>query len=500
MATKQKYTKKEVVQRIPFRPSYPPSAEQEVIFEQVATTKDNLHIEASPGSGKSTTLVWTMTMDKTPRSAMVAFGKDIVLDIEPKCAPHVVVGTCHSFGRQAVATEFGNYLFLSQDKVRNIICKEYPALNPFEAKDNEKGKAFSRMNHFTNLVNMLRVNLTDETDTEAVMNIANQYNIEADDEMIPLLPNIFNKMIENPKVIDFTDMIWLPIRMDLNIKRFDMVYTDERQDFNTMMIEFVKRMSGGRIITVGDQNQSIMGWAGADLESTARLVAAFPGQELGLNTCYRCGTDIVELAATIYDKIKPFDKNPKGTIEYRDRLDMDMPEGSMILSRRNANLIKPCFELLKAGRKAIIKGEDIGASMISLINQMKAVDLNDLRSKIEEYRCARIEKLLDAKEVKVASIEAVNDTCDCLMVIADNCSSIEDIIRKIDQIFAQDTKGITLSSIHRSKGRESKMVSIIDYSRIRLNHDRMKAEDHIQEANLNFVAITRAIDKLHIIG
>lgn len=495
----KKYQKAEPVARVPFQPSYPPSPEQEVIFEQVEKTEDNIHIEASPGSGKSTTLVWTMTKDKTRSSAMVAFGKDIVTDIEPKCAPHVTVGTCHSFGRRAIAAEFGNNLFLSADKVRNVLLKEHPELNAFEAPFNERGPAFARMNAMIDLINMLRVNLTDETSMDAVLNIANQYNIDIDLNLIPFIPNIFNKLVENPKVIDFTDMIWLPVRLGLKVNQFDMVYTDERQDFNTMMIEFVRLMSRKRIITVGDQNQSIMGWAGADLESTARLIAAFPGQELGLNTCYRCGTDIVELASTIWDKIKPFEKNHKGTIETRDRIDLDMPEGSMIISRRNANLIRPCFELLKLGRKAVIKGKDIGAGLISMINQLKANDLIDLQDKLEEYKHNRIEKLMSAKEVKVASIEAVNDQCDCIMAIAENCTDLADVKKKIDMIFDKDTKGITLSSIHRSKGKESKMVTILDYDRIRMNHEKMTDQDRIQEANLHFVAVTRAIDTLHLI-
>jgi len=498
MATKR-YTPPPKVERIPFRPSYPPSPEQEVIFEAVENTNDNLHIEASPGAGKSTTLVWSMTLEYNPSSVMVAFGSDIVKDIEPKCAPHVVVATCHSLARKAIASKFGNNLFLQTDKVRNIICKDFPHLNPFDAKPDKKGPAFIKMNNIINLADKLRVNLTDETNEEAVINIANQYNIEVEEDDVAMMPALFGKMLENPKVIDFTDMLWMPVRMNLPIKQYDMVYTDERQDFNSLMIEFIKRMTGNRIITVGDSNQSIMGFAGADVHSTERLIAAFPGRELPLNVCYRCGTDIVNLAATIYDKIKPYDNNPTGTIEHREKIDYEMPEGSMIISRRNANLIQPCFDLLKRGRKAIIKGKDIGAGLVKLIDQMKASDVFDLIDKINEYRFNRIEKLMSYKEVKVASIEAVNDQCDCILTIAENCADMSDVKKKIDMIFDKDTKGITLSSIHRSKGKESKMVTILDYNRIRLSHEKQTPEDIIQEKNLHFVALTRAIDVLHLI-
>ena len=307
-------------------------------------------------------------------------------------------------------------------------------------------------------------------------------------------------MIENPKVIDFTSMIWLPVRMGLPNRKYDMIYMDERQDANRMMIELIRQMSGSRIITVGDSNQAIMNFAGADAKSTERLIESFPGQELGLNTCYRCGTDIVALAATIWDKIKPYEKNHKGVIEYRDKIDMTMPEGSMIISRRNANLIKPCFELLKSGRKAIIRGRDIGSGLILLINKLKAKGIVDLEYKIERYRQDRIEKIMSRKDVKTESIGVVNDQCDCIIAIAENCHDVADVKKKIDTIFAADTKGITLSSIHRSKGREAKMVTILDYSRVRLMHDRMTPTDVIQEKNLQFVALTRAMDTLHLIN
>jgi superfamily I DNA/RNA helicase len=496
----KKYTPKPTVVRTPFKPSYPASPEQEVIFDQWKNGKDHVHIEASAGSGKSTTLVWSMSMEKNPSSAMLAFGADIVRDIEPRCAENVTVGTCHSFGRRNLAAKFGNNLFLQNDLVRNIICKEWPNLNPFDAPAKEKGAAFNKMNAFTGLVDKLRVNLTDETNEEEVMNIANQYNIDIDPDIVPLLPTVFDRLVENPKVIDFTSMLWLPIRMNLDIKKFDVVYADEVNDHNSLMIEFTKRMTGERIMSVGDSSQSIFGFSGADPEAIQRLRSAFPGVELDLSVCYRCSKKIVELAATIVDKIKPYDKNPDGTIEYRDKMDIDMPDGSMILSRKNANLIQPCFQLLKQGRKAIIKGKDIGAGLMSLISQLKASSIMDLQDKIEEYRNKRVEKLMSYKEIKVSSIEQVNDQADCILAIAENCSDIGEVSKKIEAIFAQDTQGITLSSIHRAKGKEAKMVTILDYSRIRLNHDRMSAADHIQERNLHYVGVSRAIETLHLIN
>lgn len=495
-----KYVKKPPVIRTPFKPAYPPSEEQQAIFDKIPE-KENLHIEAAPGSGKSTTLKWVMALNKTPNSAILAFGKEIATEIEPQCPTYVDVGTCHSFGRKAIASKYGNFLMLKNDKVKYIIQDNYSRYNPDNFQAAEKGKANSRLYDLVGLIDKMRVNLADEANRDEVLRISDQYNIDIEniDEVCTMLPDIFNKICENPKVIDFTDMLWLPIRLGLEVPKYQMMYLDERQDLNSLMIEYVNRMTTNRIMTVGDSAQSIFGFAGADIHSTERLIGRFPGFELPLATCYRCGTDIVELAAGIYDKIKPFHKNERGLVEHVDKIDYDMADGSMILSRRNASLVRPCFELLKKGRKAIIKGRNIGQGMIRLIDQMKGNDVFDLVDKLTEHRMSRIKALMNRKEPQLSIIENLNDQIDCIIEIISTCSTIDEVKTKITMLFSEETKGITLSSIHRSKGLEADHVTIVDYSRIRLSNDKMSYEEHIQEKNLHFVAVTRAKKRLSLV-
>lgn len=501
MAYKKKtYVKPEPTKRIPFIPEYPPSSEQSVILEAMRSGDDNLHVEASPGSGKSTTLKWAMTKDKSKRAAMLAFSKAIVTEIEPGCAPHVEVRTAHSFGYAALAGRFGR-LFVSDRKVQKIFKELYPLRDPDNLNGEKKGEAFSFMLDFIKLIDLMRANLADENNINDIARISMQYNLQFPDFGFvgEALPKMYEKMIESPNVVDFTDMMWLPIRLGLSIPEYEMVYVDERQDLNSLMIEYIFRMATGRIMTVGDKNQSIFGFGGADTKSTERLISKFGGVELPLNVCYRCGTDIVELARTVYDKILPYEKNHKGTVERREELDWDMEDGSMILSRRNALLIKPCFAFLKRGRKAIIKGKDIGAGLVRLVDSMKAKTITGLLDKIEASKTKRIDALMKIKDVKQAMIERIEDECMCITEIAMGCQTVDEVKSKIDMIFDENTKGIVLSSIHRSKGLEANHVTIIDYNRVRICNERMTPEDHIQEKNLQFVAITRAKKILHLI-
>src|SRR6478609_6445526 len=438
------WTKPEPVVRKPFVPSYTPSEEQEEIFRAMHYTEDNLHCEASPGSGKSTTTVWAMTKNRRMNGAFFAFAKANVVDIEPRCPLGITVKTAHSFGYGSLAARYGK-LFVNNDKVKKILMDNWPKLmNPFEVTGKERAIVFDRLSNTINLIDKMRNCLVDENEYESIINTMDKYNISIDvyDDVISLLPQIFGLIEAQPSVIDFTDMMWMPIRLGLPIPKFPMIYVDERQDLNPLMIEYVFQLFSERIMTVGDVCQSIFGFTGADTKSTEKLIERFGGQELGLNTCYRCGTDIVKFASEVYDKIKPFSKNPTGDVNHAEDLDYDMPDGSMILSRRNAGLIKPCFDLLKRGRKATIKGNDIGAGISKLITQMNATDVFDLKDKIEMHRHDRIEKLMSRKTPVLSSIQHISDQCDCIIQFAEQCQTVPEILNKLGQIFDDKTKGI----------------------------------------------------------
>ncbi len=500
-AKKKTWIKKPPVVRTPFRPAYGSSDEQKPILQETRFGDANIHIDAGPGCGKSTTMLWAMTVDPSKNPACLSMGKAIVEEIEPRCPINMTVGTAHRFGRSALVKQFGKQPYLFQAKVKTLFKELWPSLNPDNKTGNEKGAAYSFMYEFVNLVDKMRLNLADENSMDDIVKIIMQYNISITDvNMVAMmLPIIFQKILENPLSIDFTDMMWIPIRMNLEIPKFDMIYVDERQDLNSLMIEYVNRMYNGRIMTVGDKFQSIYGFGGADIHSTERLIGRFPGIEFPLKTCYRCGKNIVDKVNTIYPGLKAFDGNCDGEVIEADEIDYDMPDGSMILSRRNAMLVKPCFALLRKGRKAIIKGRAIGEGLIRLVESLKANSTIDLIDKVESYRDGRLEKLMAKEDIPQAQIDNTNDECQCVIEIAMACNSVQEVIDRINFIFDESTQGIVLSSIHRSKGLEADEVTIIDYARVRISNEKMSPEEHTQEKNLEYVALSRAKKKLTLI-
>lgn len=83
----------------------------------------------------------------------------------------------------------------------------------------------------------------------------------------------------------------------------------------------------------------------------------------------------------------------------------------------------------------------------------------------------------------------------CIFV-SDKYDTVDKIISLFKRIFSdRDFDGITLSTIHKSKGLEAKNIFFVNQSLIPSEFARTE-EQLIQEKNLRYVAITRAEEKL----
>lgn len=350
-------------------------------------------------------------------------------------------------------------------------------------------------------MSLLKMTLMNPASEQDLMTLVDSYVLDMDDKMMSVfesIPHIMKGMLDQTNAVDFDDMMWMPIMLNLDVKKYPVVYVDECQDLNNLMIEYVKRLNGGRVISVGDRRQAIYGFAGANTNSIDILKGTFNSHELPLDICYRCGSDIVQYAQRIVPHIKPWEGAGQGEVTEGEDI-FAHPDGSMILCRRNAPLIKPCLQLIKQGRKAIVKGKNIGEQLVELVKKCKSESSGAV---VDECRAAtekKIGNLLNRKTVNTSAIEQLQDSLDVIEAIAEECSTRNEIENKINIIFSETTKGITLSSIHKAKGLEADEVSIIDYNNVRMKRDGMTEEMLDQEANLEYVAITRAKKKLNLI-
>jgi hypothetical protein len=288
------------------------------------------------------------------------------------------------------------------------------------------------------------------------------------------------------------------------------------QDLNRMQ-QALAYKAAHRIVMVGDENQAIFGFAGADAESMNRMRDHLRADTLPLTVTRRCGKAIVAEANRYVPEFEAHESNSDGSVGRADynlgrpndnTYHKQVRDGDFILCRVNAPLVNQCFTFLKQGRKANIQGRDIGAGLISTINKVmcKSNDhalhtqapVVELVAKLSDWLAKETAKENAKRYPSETRIEALHDRVDCLICFTEQANQVSDVVRKIQSVFTDDktSAGIKLSSIHRAKGLEAKNVFILQPKNAGMREDKMQEWEREQEANLRYVAITRAIDTL----
>ena len=97
---------------------------------------------------------------------------------------------------------------------------------------------------------------------------------------------------------DFTDMVYLPVRLGLRPPEYAFVCIDEAQDLSRLNLELIMRLIGvgARALFVGDPYQAIYAFAGADARSLERIVERTGATRLPLSVSFRCPVRHVVLA------------------------------------------------------------------------------------------------------------------------------------------------------------------------------------------------------------
>jgi DNA helicase II / ATP-dependent DNA helicase PcrA len=478
---------------------FQPSKYQKAVYEFITDGKGNAVVNAVAGSGKSTTIVEALKLIPAMMSVLfLAFNKAIVEELKQKIGnlPNATIRTLHSLGMSALSKV---YKFVVDDaKYKKILTDmmQYGKVRPIEKLDEEETQVYKQ--NILKLVDLCRVNLCNNvSDLETV---SDKYEIAVIDNEVEMALKVVTEGKGIISVIDFTDMIYLPIVRNVAVPKYDFVFIDECQDLSACQRElFLKALKpNGRFVSVGDPNQAIYGFAGADVESFKVLQKLPNTVNLPLSVCYRCDNSIIELAKKLVPQIEAKDNAPDGIVKY-DCLLSEIADGDMILCRVNAPLVALCMRYIGQGVKAYVKGRDIGANLIGMIEKTKCRKIHDALVKIDKEAYKVIQKIMrknkcDEQEARGnATYTNFQDKVQAIEVLSDGLEYSDDVCRRIESIFKDDQRnGICLSSVHKAKGLEANNVFIVMpekfYNKYAMKIDWM-AE---QEANLVYVAYTRA--------
>lgn len=394
---------------------------QKDIMNYIDSTNSNLLVDAKAGSGKTSTLILVSEKlnQQNQNSIFLSFNKSIVEELQEKL-PDSIVKTIHSLGMTFIRSYLykkhnKNYVLevdSSGTKLRTL-CKEYydkyfkPIVTEIN-KDIMSADDLTKLhtdlvNDFISVCNFIRLYGNDYGDVEQVRKIVRKFTnslAEASDEYLTnyyeLVIAVLDKTIElfqNPSntnslgqpiyVIDFVDMIYFPVYFNMSIpyslkNSLDTVLVDETQDLSMLQQLFVSKLNTGnnRFIFVGDKNQSIYAFSGADTHSIDRLKYNFQPKELPLSICYRCPKKIIKLAQQIVPSIE-WNPNREDTghleaITYTEMKKMLKPN-DILIGRRNKDLLKIYKDFTLGDKKQIkFKNKELVNSIIkSLINCIK---------------------------------------------------------------------------------------------------------------------------------
>ena len=150
---------------------------------------------------------------------------------------------------------------------------------------------------------------------------------------------LYEGLMNAQRAVDFDDLLLLPLRLfnlsdDARIKwsrRFSHTLVDEYQDTNLVQFELLKVLAGveENLTVVGDDDQAIYGWRGAQVELILRFPQHFPGcRTVVLEDNYRSTSVILDAAHAVVSGLK--ERHPK-RLKVAARADGTIPEPVLVL-------------------------------------------------------------------------------------------------------------------------------------------------------------------------
>jgi ATP-dependent DNA helicase UvrD/PcrA len=503
------------------------SPQQQAFLSWCADGKGSCVLEAVAGAGKSTVLREAARIIRG-QTALVSYNKDIATENKAELTKMGVdwkkaqAGTVHSFGYAAFRKAHPNHK-VEEHKVSDLAHK---LIEDYQAKKLAERSAtlhpcFHHRDEAVTLVGLAKQMAfgvpghPSISDKHEWLEMADHFDVfeNGDDEMpapvdavIEFAQQLLHTSNNDLDVIDFDDMVYLPVLHRMRVWQFDNVFLDEAQDTNAARRAMVRVMlkKGGRLAAVGDRNQAIYGFTGADADSLDLIKRDFNCIELPLTITFRCPKTVVEFARQWVSHITAAETAPEGSVSQiameQFLIRNDLTGGAAVLSRVNKPLVSLAFQLIRKRIPCRVEGRDIGQGIKKLLQRWKVKSLDQLEVKLEAYLARETTKLLAAKkESKLAEVE---DRVETARVIIDQCRqeqkyTIADAVAYVDSLFGDRVDNmLVLSSIHKAKGREWQRVFWLDRAGTCPSKWARQAWQHQQEINLMYVAATRSKDQL----
>lgn len=214
---------------------------------------------------------------------------------------YAFVGTFHSFGLRIIKENYAemglskNFTIIDSDDVITIIKKIMKELgmNPKEIAPS----------YIRNRISFIKNEMLNE-------NEITRYFLSDVEKKAAEVYFAYEKTLRKNNVIDFDDLLKLPVELFLKNKdilnlyqeKYQYILVDEYQDTNEVQYKLIKLLAGKyrNIFVVGDQNQAIYGFRQANYKNILNFEKDYPDAEVYvLNQNYRSTTTILNAANSV---------------------------------------------------------------------------------------------------------------------------------------------------------------------------------------------------------
>ena len=285
---------------------------------------------------------------------------------------------------------------------------------------------------------------------------ARKYNGDFRREKIADIYTLYQKKLKENNAIDFDDIINYTIKvlsespeyLEYYSEKFHYVLVDEYQDTNKAQFTLITMLAAryGNITVVGDNDQGIYSFRGADISNILNFEKDFPGTKIiKLEQNYRCTQNILDVANAViknnetkYEK-KLWTQNEKGNKVQLHKADNEYDEATYIVEKINS---------LK--REEYYKNSDF--SILYRMNTQSRSIEDILRREDIPYKIIGGLKFYERKEIK--------DAIAYLRLVQNNADNLS-----LTRIINEPKRGIGKASLENieelAKQNETSMYDII---------------------------------------
>lgn len=481
-----------------------PTPEQHTAIE-LARTGLSVKIEAFAGAGKTSTLAAIAEALKPKKGIYIAFNKSISVEAQSKMPANVMACTVHSLAFRDIGwiyknrlrlgaisgKEIANTLNLSErngqsaTQIGSIIVE---TLKIFcQSHDCEIQKRHLPEEKISSLINMMSQFEASRLNIDLIN--GDKLKISEHREKV----NMWRKFLEL-EILDGATVIWeqfqsleskLPVTHDMYLKvwalkkpklPFDFILFDEAQDANPVLLHLLQEQQS-QLIVVGDRYQQIYSWRGSvNAMSTFKTI-----HSCCLSQSFRFGQSIANVANSILKNYLGAAVEIRGNNNIKSLVGACEPNA--IIFRTNGSMLGTLMGLIKNNEQVYIEG-----GVKELTSQIRAAIC---LKKGERTESSMFDIYKNWQEVEDAAKD--NDELAQFISLFErfDALSLLDALEKVSSV--KDSKNITLTTVHKSKGQQWDYVRLADD--FRYPSPGMAFSNFVwseEEANLLYVAVTRA--------